>query len=301
LLGIALFTGARWPSSWRAFKNIATVGALMQACGLGGVYFGMHLGVNAGVSSLIAGLSPLLTAIGAWWFLNDRIGSRQWLGVALGIVGVGIVVADKMALGSHWQGYAITFAGLSAFVAGTLYQKKYCDGMDLKTGSFIQTAAAAVVIAIPALVFEGFHVTWTPAFVGAIAWMAVINSAAAMTMMLLLLSRGSASSVAALFYLVPPITASMAYIAFHEAFGRFTLVGFAVVAASVYLGTRPSGIPSTRDFRLSSAPPGLEVRAACTDSGYADSTAPNRITRWPRRGPASGAIRRALFVSKTRR
>jgi drug/metabolite transporter (DMT)-like permease len=239
LLAIAVVAGARWPTSLRVLAHVAIAGALIQALGLGGVYWGMREGVSAGVSALIAGLSPLLTAIGAAWFLGDRIGPRQWLGLLLGIVGVAIVVADRISLGAGWQGYLSTFGGLAAFVAGTIYQKKYCGDMDLRAGTFIQTLASAVVILMPALLFESLRAEWTATFVTAIGWMALVNSVAAMTLLMLLLSRGSASQVATLFYLVPPLTALMAYTTLHESLGSHALIGFVVVAFSVYLGTRP--------------------------------------------------------------
>ena len=244
LLIIAVGARARWPSSWRVVAHMAVAGALIQALGLGGVYLGMRDGVSAGVSALIAGLSPLLTAIGAAQFLGDRIGPRQWLGLVLGIVGVGIVVADRIALGAGWPAYAVTFGGLLAFVAGTIYQKKYCGDMDLRAGTFIQTFAAAIVILVPAVWLESLHADWNATFVAAIGWMALINSVAAMTLLLLLLSRGSASQVATLFYLVPPLTALMAFATLHESLGGHALIGFLVVALSVYLGTRPATAPA---------------------------------------------------------
>jgi drug/metabolite transporter (DMT)-like permease len=242
LLVIAIGARARWPVSWRAIAHVAVAGALIQALGLGGVYLGMRDGVSAGISALIAGLSPLFTAIGAAWFLDDRIGPRQWLGLVLGIVGVAIVVADRIALGAGWQGYAVTFCGLAAFVGGTIYQKKYCGEMDLRTGTFIQTLASAIVIFVPAIFLESLHADWNPTFVAAIGWMALINSVAAMTLLMLLLSRGSASQVATLFYLVPPLTALMAFAMLRESLGSHALIGFVVVAFSVYLGTRPASV-----------------------------------------------------------
>jgi drug/metabolite transporter (DMT)-like permease len=240
LLLLALATRSRWPATLRAAMHIAMVGVLMQAFGLGGVYFGMREGVGAGISALLSGLAPVLTALGAAAFLNDRIGPRHWLGLALGLAGTAIVVADHVSLGAAWNGYAVTLAGLLSFVAGTLYQTKFCADMDLRTGMFIQTFAAAVIVLIPALALESLHATWNHTFIASIAWMATINSVVAMTLLMWLLSRGSASQVSALFYLVPPITAFMAFLAFGEALSLGTLAGFSLVVASVYLSARPA-------------------------------------------------------------
>jgi drug/metabolite transporter (DMT)-like permease len=257
LFAVALITRSRWPTTLRAFGHVAAAGVLIQAFGIGGVYLGMHEGVNAGISALLAGLSPVLTALGAAAFLKDRIGRRHWIGLGLGVAGTAIVVVDHLSLGAHWQGYALTFAGLISFVAGTLYQKKFCNDMDLKTGSFIQAFAGAAVLLVPALVLESMHATWSGPFIGAVAWMAIVNSVVAMTLLMLLLSRGSASQVATLFYLVPPLTAFMAFVAFGEALSADTLVGFALIVASVYLTTR-TALPNTALDAQRSSPLAVE-------------------------------------------
>jgi drug/metabolite transporter (DMT)-like permease len=248
LLAVALATRSRWPTTWSAVGHMAVAGVLIQAFGLGGVYLGMNLGVNAGISALICGLAPLLTALGAAAFLGDRMGPRHWLGLALGVAGIAIVVADHLSLGGRWQGYAVTLGGLIGFVAGTLYQKKFCNDMDLKTGSFIQTLAAAAVVFMPALGLESLHANWNESFIGAVAWMALVNSVIAMTLLMLLLSRGSASQVSTLFYLVPPLTAFMAFVAFGEALTTKTIIGFVLVVGSVYMNTRSgSRVPAAVD------------------------------------------------------
>jgi drug/metabolite transporter (DMT)-like permease len=195
--------------------------------------------VSAGVSGLINGLAPLLTALGAVPFLGERIGRRQWLGLSAGLIGVALVVVDRVSLGgASWEGYAVTFAALVALACGTLYQKKYCSGMDLRTGSFIQVAVAGAVVFLPALRFEGLEVEWTGTLILASAWLSLANSIGAFTLLYVLLRKGEASRVSALFYLVPPITAIMGFVAFHETLGPAALAGFAITVGGVYLGTR---------------------------------------------------------------
>ena len=214
-------------------------GALIQGLALGCAYFGLQHGVSAGISGLINGLAPLFTALGAVPFLGERIGPRQWLGLSAGLIGVVLVVIDRVSLGgANWEGYAVTFAALLALSAGTLYQKKHCSDMDLRTGSFIQVAVASALVFLPALRFEGLEVEWNWTLILASAWLSLANSIGAFTLLYVLLRKGEASRVSALFYLVPPITAIMGFAVFHETLSPVALLGFAITVAGVYLGTR---------------------------------------------------------------
>jgi len=239
LLLVALASGAPWPAKLADYVHLAVAGGLIQGLALGCAYLGLQLGVSAGISGLINGLAPLFTALGAVPFLGERIGRRQWLGLTAGLIGVVLVVIDRVSLGgANWEGYAITFVALLALAAGTHYQKKYCSSMDLRTGSIIQVAVAGALVFLPALRFEGLEVEWSGTLILASAWLSLANSIGAFTLLYLLLRKGEASRVSALFYLVPPITAIMGFVAFHETLSLATLAGFAITVGGVYFGTR---------------------------------------------------------------
>jgi len=239
MLVIALVTQAQWPDKLADYAHLAVAGLLIQGLALGCAYLGLELGVSAGTSGLVNGLAPLFTAFGAVPLLGERIGSRQWLGLGAGLVGVALVVADHVSLGAaSWAGYAATFAALAALVCGTLYQKKFCSTMDLRTGGFIQLAAAGAAVFLPALRVDGLQVEWNLPLILASSWLSLANSIGAFSLLYMLLRSGEASRVSALFYLVPPVTAVMAFVAFHETLSHAALAGFAIAVGGVYLGTR---------------------------------------------------------------
>jgi drug/metabolite transporter (DMT)-like permease len=150
-----------------------------------------------------------------------------------------LVVADHVSLGSaSWAGYAATFTALAALVCGTLYQKKFCSTMDLRTGGFIQLAAAGTVVFLPALRVDGLQVEWNWPLILASTWLSLANSIGAFSLLYVLLRSGEASRVSSLFYLVPPVTAIMAFVAFQETLSHTALAGFAIAVGGVYLGTR---------------------------------------------------------------
>ncbi|HLS68367.1 MAG TPA: DMT family transporter, partial [Kiloniellales bacterium] len=205
LLLLALATRAPWPRRWSEVGHYAVAGLLVHAVYLGGVFVAISLGVEAGVSALIVGIQPLLTAALAGLFLRERVSARQWAGLCLGLLGVTLVLANKLGQG---PGSALgSFACLVSLVSitlGTLYQKRYCAGMDLRTGSVVQFTAAVLATAPLALLFEDTTIDWTGEFLFALLWLVFVLSLGAVTLLYLLIRRGAAAQFASLFFLVPP-------------------------------------------------------------------------------------------------
>ena len=239
LLLVAVLTRAPWPKSRAQFAHLVVVGLLMQALQFGGLYTGLKLGVSAGVSALIVGAMPLCTAFGASVLLHERIGPRQWIGLGAGAFGVILVVLGKGGtIGAGVAGMCAIVLALAGITLGTLYQKRYCAGMDLRSGGCIQLAVAAIAALPLALGVEGWTVVWTPALIFATAWLSVVNSIGAVSLLFLMMRRGEASKVASLFYLIPGTTALMGFAVLNERLGALSIAGFAVTAGAVYLCTR---------------------------------------------------------------
>jgi len=237
LTGVALVMGAPWPRR-RDIWPIALSGLFVHAGYLGGVFAALSVGVEAGVISLVAGLQPVLTAALAGPLLGEIVTRRQWIGLALGLAGVTLVVWTKLGLGLGTplgMGFAI-FAMVS-ITTGTLLQKRYGSVMDLRTGSVVQFVASAVVTLPIAIFVEGFPVDWTMDFVLALAWLCIVLSIGAITAMYVLIRRGAAAEVASLFFLVPPTTAVIAWAMFHETLDTLSLCGMAMVVLAVAMVT----------------------------------------------------------------
>lgn len=239
LVAAAMVVRAPWPTSWSAAGHIALAGLLIQGVYLGGVFAAIDHGIPAGVAALIVGLQPLLTAVAAGPYLGERVTGRQWLGLVIGLVGVALVVGEKLSLDLDYVtgvGFAVT--ALLGITVGTLYQKRHGGSMDLRTGSAVQFAASAVLMLIAALAFETMHITWTGEFVFALLWLCFVLSLGAITLLYLLIRRGAAAKVASLFYLVPPVTATFAYILFGETLGVMAILGMVLTVIGVALVTR---------------------------------------------------------------
>ena len=235
LLVVTLVSRAPWPRRAAEWGHLAVAGLLIQGIYLGGVFVAIRLGLEAGLSALIVSLQPLLVAVAAPFVLAERVSIRRWLGLGLGLLGVVLVLSGKLGHGGGPWAIVACLAGLAAITAGTLYQKQYCQGQDLRSGNLVQFAAAAVACWIAALLFETRQIEWTPDLVFALAWLVIVLSLGAIPLFYLLLRRGDASRVSGLFFLVPPTTALIAWALFGEQLGPVELTGMAITIAGVAL------------------------------------------------------------------
>lgn len=236
MLPLALTMRAAWPATLKQAGHVAVAGVLMQGGYLGGVFYSIHLGMSAGVSALIVGVQPILTAFASAPLFGERLRARQWSGLVLGFGGVLLVVLGRSALsGITPATLALSLLALASITAGTLYQKRYCGAVDLRTGSVIQFCAAGLVLLPLALAFETMRVHWTLEFIGALAWLALVLSIGAISLLYILIRKGAATRVASLFYLVPPATALMAYAIFGETLSAAAMAGMALAAIGVAL------------------------------------------------------------------
>ncbi|MCE8016283.1 DMT family transporter [Halomonas sp. MCCC 1A17488] len=244
LIPLVKVMGGTWPSSWRLRGHIAVSGLLVHAAYLGGVFYGIYLGMPAGLTALLVGLQPLLTATLAGPLLGERISAVQWLGLALGLAGITLVLGSKLDPSTaSFQGFglaalACVLVALAGITLGTLYQKRFCTGMPLLSGTVVQYLAAGMLLGLGALLLEERHVEWTPTFILTLGWLVLVLSIAAILLLMALIRRGEASRVASLFYLVPPVTALQAWWLFDERLPPAALVGMAITIVGVVLAAR---------------------------------------------------------------
>ncbi len=241
LLPLVLLMRAPWPVG--RIRHIAVAGILVQAGYLAGVWCAIKLGMPAGLSALIVGLQPILTAFAAP-MVGESVRGRQWVGLLFGLCGVGLVVANKISLiGLSWQSIALCMMALLSITSGTLYQKRFCASFDLRTGTIIQFAASSVAVLPFAIAFE--HLTpaldtvqWTPNFIGALLWSVLAISIGAIFLLFALIRKSAATQVSSLLYLTPPTTAVMAWLMFGEAFSVIGMLGMLLAVIGVALVVR---------------------------------------------------------------
>ncbi len=238
MLLIALATRAPWPERRCDWLHIGVSGILVHAIYLGGVFVAIKHGLSAGVTALVVGMQPLLTGLGSGWLLGEKVTARQWGGLALGFVGVGMVVSGKLGDGPLGPMLIPAVVALLGITAGTLYQKRFCPKFDLRSGSVIQFVPTAIVTAIAVALFEDYRIDWNGHFLFALGWLVLVLSLGAISLLNLLIRSGSAVNVASLFYLTPPTTALIAFVVFGETLTLTAIIGMVVAVGGVYLVAR---------------------------------------------------------------
>ena len=244
-----IFSRVTWPRGRQQWLHLAVTGVLMHGGYLGGVWVAVKAGMGSGLTALIVGLQPVLTAVwisraGSSDKLSDsqnRVTSRQWIGLALGLGGLLLVVARKFGAGSEVTALTLgcTVFALFSITAGTLYQKRFVQPADVRSANAIQLAAA-LLLTLPLALMETEAIDWRPEFIGAMAWSVLALTLGGSSLLYLLIQRGAATAVTSLFYLVPPTTALMAWLLFGEVITVATVVGTALTALGVSLVVRPA-------------------------------------------------------------
>jgi len=235
---VALVSGARWPDRSIDWLHIGVAGLLVHGVYLGGVFMAIARGLPPGVASLVVGVQPLLTAVGAGWLLGETVSRRQWIGLLLGFLGVSLVVYGKVGTGFGIDALLPALLALLGITAGTLYQKRYCAAFDWRSGAVAQFLPTALVTGVLAYLTESLRVDWTGEFVFALGWLVLVLSVGAISLLNWLIRHSDAVNIASLFYLVPPSTALLAWMLFGDVFSGIALVGMAVAVAGVYLARK---------------------------------------------------------------
>ncbi|MCG6206092.1 DMT family transporter [Rhodopseudomonas sp. HC1] len=234
---IAFVARPRWPNL-AGIGHSVVAGLLVHGVYLAGTAIAIAHSVPAGLSALIPGLQPILTSTLANRWLGERVTVQQWLGLALGLGGALMIMHNRTISGDAGWGWLASGCSLISITLGTLYQKRFCSGIDWRAGNIVQFLAAMALFGIGALLFETREVRWTAEFVLALTWLALVLSIGSIGLLYWLIRRSAATSVASLFYLVPAVTALMAFVLFDERLDAIAIAGMAICAAAVFLVNR---------------------------------------------------------------
>lgn len=231
---------ASGPISWRQAGQAVTTGVLVHGLYLGGVFWAVHRGLPAGISALIAGLQPLVTSVMAGWLLKEKIAPRQWLGLATGLIGVVVVLWPKLGVtGAGINAATLTASAIAvlAISAGTVWQKKFGTRADPLANTAWQYVGATGVMALGSALFETRHFVFNGELVFALVWLTLVLSIGAIFLLMRMIREGEMARVSSLFYLVPAVTAIIAWILFDETLTLVQIVGMAIATLGVALAT----------------------------------------------------------------
>lgn len=231
----------RWPPP-PAWRDALIAGVLMQGLYIAGVFWAVHRGLPAGIAALVGSLQPLLTAAIAGPMLGEQVPVRRWAGIGAGFFGAALVLAPKLgvvdASGIPPAALGVCLAAMVAMTLGTLWQKRTGGGADLITNATIQFTGASLLMVPLAALFGDWRFDFGWPLALGFTWSVLGNSVAGILLLMALIRRGAVAGVASLLFLVPPVSAVMAFVMFDEALSPMQIAGMAVAAAGVALASR---------------------------------------------------------------
>ena len=229
------------PTSFREWAHCAVVGALVHGLYLYGGFASIQEGLTPTTIAVVVGMQPVITAVLIAPILGEAVNIRQWGGFFLGTVGVVLVIVANFTSIGFGSGAPAVFLSLICVLSisvGTLYQKRFCASVDLRSGTMIQLIMAAVMMWGISSWFETGHVEWTGTFVFALLWSVLVLSVGAYTLLWWLVRRKAATNVVSLFFLMPPVTAVFDWLLFDQRVSLITLMGIAIAVAGIAIVIR---------------------------------------------------------------
>ncbi len=245
LIPLVLWLKPGWPQTRREWMHVIVAGLLMHAIHLSGSHYAQYLGMSASIAAVILALQPLATAIIAIGWFGERPRRVQWIGIALGFAGVALIVWHKIDIQAVTAGSLIAIVtGLIALTAGTLYQRRFCPTVDLRSGALIQFAASLLVILPMSIAFEGAAIHWSWPLLGSIAFLVILASILGVNALHTLMRHGEATRVTSMMYLPPIVAVAMEYLAFNVVPTALSIVGIVITSVGVAMAMS-RGTPNT--------------------------------------------------------
>jgi len=243
-----------WPNSKLGFLHLMVVGALIHGVYLGGVFQAIKWGMPAGLSAMIIGLQPLGMALMAGIILKEQVTIRQWKGLIIGLMGLYLVLFDSLDLTNElaFDGFSIwavlaVVASLFGISIGAVYQKRFCNDMDLISGTWVQYFSALLLCLLIVVFFETGEVFWTRTFIYTLAWQVLALSIGAIFLLMIMIKQGAAASVGSYFYLVAPLVAVQAWFLFEETIGFSALAGVILISFGVAITSSKKSLKRIQD------------------------------------------------------
>ena len=213
-------------------------GVLFHGFYLGGVFFSISIGMPTSIAALIVTLQPVLTNACSGPLLGEKITIKQWVGVLLGFIGAITVLGLDVGSDIPLIGLIATLVSLIAITISTIWQKKLSNNLSLPVSNFYQAIGGLLFHSIIVFIFSKPYIDFTKTFLIAMSHQIFLVSFGAFTILMFLIKKNSASKTVSIFFLIPPISALMAWFFLNENLTNIDLLGFLIASIGVYMATR---------------------------------------------------------------
>lgn len=221
--------------------RIAGVGLVMNGLQFSAMYLAFAAGLGATLGALLHSLSPVLTVLLAGVLLGERLSPTQLAGFVIGVAGVLLVLGPDIESAGGVTGMLWATLSVLGLSLGTLGQRWIGHAPDPFWSAAIQFGVSAPPVLLLALAVEGTDTVYDVRRAGiALAYLAVVNSIIGLALLGLLVRAQGAGVAASIFFLMPPVTAVLAWALLGERLSGRELVGLVVAVTGVAIATRLS-------------------------------------------------------------
>ena len=234
----SLFTKKKILISKKNFFESFLSGVLFHGFYLGGVFFSISRGMPTAIAALIVTLQPILTNALSGPILGEKVTYKQWLGVILGFIGAALVLGFDIGSNIPSVGLIATVIALFAITTSTIWQKKLSNNLPLSVSNMYQAIGGCCFHLIIIIFFANIEINFTKTFIIAMSHQIFLVSFGAFTILMFLIKHNSASKTVSIFFLIPPTSATMAWLFLGEILTLVDLVGFLITSIGVFIATR---------------------------------------------------------------
>ena len=213
-------------------------GILFHGFYLGGVFYSISIGMPTGIAALIVTLQPVLTNVLSGPILNEKVTTKQWVGVMLGFIGAALVLGVDIGSDIPLMGLIATIIALISITASTIWQKKLSNNLPLSVSNFYQAIGGCLFHILIIFIFAEPYIDFSRTFLIAMSHQIFLVSFGAFTILMFLIKNNSASKTVSIFFLIPTTSALMAWFFLKESLTNLDLLGFIITTMGVDIATR---------------------------------------------------------------
>lgn len=227
------------PKSGAEWGHLAVVGFLIQAMYFGMCYMSFNAGLSVGTLALILAMQPILVGLVAPRWSGERVGWRQWTGLVLGLFGAVLVIFARSEIATPPAiGFVFACLALAGITGGSLWEKRFGVAHHPVTANLVGFTAGFLSVAPFMVALESMQIIWTAELLGSLVYLIIASSLIAIGLLLAMIRAGEVSKVSALFFLVPPMAAAVAWVVLGEVMPPLAWVGMVVAGLGVFMATR---------------------------------------------------------------
>ena len=228
--------------SFKSVLEALVSGILFHGFYLGGVFYALSKGASASIIALIVSLQPIMTAVLAQKILKEFLSNIQWFGILIGFLGAGIVIVSDLNDDLTILALCSGLVGLISSSIGIIWQKRIVNDLSLSANNFLQALGASLFHLVLAICFENYFINFTSSFLIAMTWQVLVISLGAFLILMWMLKYNDAGKTSTLFFLIPPVSAIMAYLILQENFTHLDVFGLFLSSIGVFIATKNNSI-----------------------------------------------------------